>query len=115
MWLDPLFFGGVVLCGMTSFLYARTAPRARGWYVDVLSCRSTRKYERSEWGLRPSTPRGLPRPVRLADKARLKGVGKCYASILAASSHRQDGLGAMVLCLSSGEFAANIAKLGKCG
>jgi hypothetical protein len=41
-------------------------------------------YERSEWGLRPSTPRGLPRTVRLADKARLKGFAYRYASILAA-------------------------------
>ena len=53
--------------------------------------------------------------VRLADKARLKGFGKCDASILAASSHRQDGFGARVRCLTLGELAAHISKLGELG
>jgi hypothetical protein len=51
--------------------------------------------------------------VRLADKARLKGLGKCKCSVLFGTASKTGWAG--VLCPTSGEHAADISKNGEFG
>ena len=102
-WVYYSVGGGSLQCGVEKFtrfsFYAPDcARRARGgWGVgDVLSCRSTRKYQRNERGLRPSTPHPSARFRSATLRTRLRVFRYLNSSILGAISRAQDGCGARV-------------------